>query len=62
MELTVCPECGQVAEVEWRERVPAGAEDVALVKLRCVLRHWFLMPAGRLVALDDRVVPVRRPV
>lgn len=60
MELTGCPECGQVAEVELRQDVPAGSEDVALVKLRCVQRHWFLMPAGRLVAPDGRTAPVHR--
>lgn len=52
MELTECPECGHAAEIEWRERVPEGAEDVALVKLRCVQRHWFLMPSGRVVSFD----------
>jgi hypothetical protein len=55
MELAVCPECGLVAEIEWRDQVPAGWADDGLVKLRCIDRHWFLMPSGRVVMLGDRV-------
>jgi hypothetical protein len=38
MEFITCPECGLIAEVEWR--------GGGLTKLRCVQRHWFLMPIG----------------
>lgn len=55
MELAVCPECGQVAEIEWREHVPDGWDDEGLLKVRCIDRHWFLMPSGRVVKLDRRV-------
>jgi hypothetical protein len=38
MEFIVCPECAEIAEVEWRRG--------GMTKLRCVQRHWFLMPFG----------------
>ena len=47
LELVSCPECGHPAEVEWRD--PIGVTDGdAYLKIRCVSRHWFLMPSDRL--------------
>lgn len=54
MEIVVCPRCGQPAEVEWRDPVPAESLDhAALVKLRCLDRHWFLMPTGHVQRLES---------
>lgn len=46
LDLMVCPECGAPAEV--LDRFALGGTDGPLehVKIRCLLRHWFLMPAA----------------
>lgn len=41
LELVSCPQCGQVASIEWSSTVHANV----YLKIRCVARHWFLMPA-----------------
>ena len=50
LELVRCPECGQVASIEWRRTVGG----VALWKIRCIARHWFLMPADGVTRLAER--------
>jgi hypothetical protein len=52
MELTVCPRCGGTAEVEWRRPLDSTDGSVEHVKLLCIGRHWFLMPASGMPALD----------
>jgi hypothetical protein len=47
-DVVTCPECGDLAVVEWSDRVAGAGGAVELVKIRCVARHWFLMPADRL--------------
>lgn len=44
IELVSCPECGNVATIEWASRL----SGVPHVKVRCLERHWFLMPAERI--------------
>jgi hypothetical protein len=39
-----CPHCGAVASTEWT----ATLGRVQHVKVRCVHRHWFLLPADLL--------------
>jgi hypothetical protein len=41
VELVTCPECGNVASIEWEAR----NGGLLHAKLRCIDRHWFLMPA-----------------
>jgi hypothetical protein len=41
VELVSCPHCGHVASVEWSHNV----HGVVYLKIRCIGRHWFLMPA-----------------
>jgi hypothetical protein len=48
--LVSCPECGQIAAVEWRRRLAGTSGRFDHVKLSCVARHWFLMPAESLRA------------
>jgi hypothetical protein len=43
--IIACPECGTPAEVEWFTRLASTAGLVEHLKIRCVQRHWFLMPA-----------------
>jgi hypothetical protein len=40
-----CPECGAQAEIEDRSQVAATGGWVELLKIRCLFRHWFLLPA-----------------
>jgi hypothetical protein len=40
-----CPECGTPAEVEWSTCLASTDGPVEHLKIRCVQRHWFLMPA-----------------
>ncbi|MDQ6896883.1 MAG: hypothetical protein M3171_09815 [Actinomycetota bacterium] len=51
LRLVGCPECGAPAEVEWADHVATTGDPVELVKLRCLERHWFLMPAEGLQTL-----------
>lgn len=55
-ELVFCPECGNVATIEWQSWI-AG---ILHVKLHCVNRHWFLMPADTITCFgsDRPLVPV----
>ena len=46
LELVPCPECGHAAEVESRGTVAGTGGAVDLVFVRCIWRHWFLMPAA----------------
>ena len=49
--MLACPECGQPAELEpWGAR--SSAEPVEeFVKIRCVGRHWFLLPRSQVRSL-----------
>ena len=44
LRTTCCPECGSIAEIEWSETVHGSSGAVEMVKIRCILRHWFLLP------------------
>lgn len=46
----VCPDCAQPAEVVRRAALASTAGTVDHVKIQCVQRHWYLMPASRLTA------------
>jgi hypothetical protein len=59
MDMTLCPECGGLAEVLWREVMESTDGPVEHAKIRCVRRHWFLLPVAHLERVD---VEVRRPV
>jgi hypothetical protein len=47
-DTTVCPECGELAEVEWRDVLESTDGPVEHAKVRCVRRHWFLLPVASL--------------
>jgi hypothetical protein len=46
MALVTCPECSNVASIEWETWIGG----VLHLKLRCVNRHWFFMPAERITS------------
>ena len=53
MDLTTCPACGGPAEVLRRESWPSTDGPVEHVKVGCVRRHWFLLPAERLASAPE---------
>lgn len=48
MDTTLCPECGALAEVEWRDVLESTDGPVEHAKIACVHRHWFLLPVADL--------------
>ena len=43
--LAGCPECDAPAEVEHMATLSSTSGRMAHVRVRCVRRHWFLLPA-----------------
>lgn len=56
MDTTTCPECGLLAEVEWRAVLESTDGPIEHAKIRCTQRHWFLLP---IAALDSPLVATR---
>jgi hypothetical protein len=48
MDTTTCPECGALAEVEWRDVAESTDGPVEHAKITCLQRHWFLLPVASL--------------
>ncbi len=48
LDLVVCPECGAPAEVLDRFTLGGTGGAVEHVKVACLARHWFLLPAASL--------------
>ncbi len=44
-----CPQCGAVAEVTPQAELGSTEGRVRHVTVRCVFRHWFLLPAELMV-------------
>lgn len=55
MDTTLCPDCGAIAEVLWRDVLESTDGPVEHGKIQCLNRHWFLMPMASLnsVAADN---------
>ncbi len=51
LEISGCPECGLAAEVARRDWLDSTAGPVEHVHIRCVQRHWFLMPAEGIASM-----------
>jgi hypothetical protein len=51
LDLVVCPECTAPAEVVDRFALAGTDGPVEHVKVRCVARHWFLLPVASLPVL-----------
>jgi len=45
LRIECCPGCDAPAEVEWSDKIGSTSGPLELVKIRCLNRHWFLMPA-----------------
>jgi hypothetical protein len=48
LDLVVCPDCAAPAEVVDRFALPSTDGFVEHVKVRCLMRHWFLLPVAAL--------------
>ncbi len=48
MDLTLCPECGALAEVQRREVLDSTDGPIEHAKVSCLRRHWFLLPVAAL--------------
>ena len=48
LDLVVCPECAAPAEVVDRFALASTEGSVEHVKVQCLMRHWFLLPAAAL--------------
>ena len=48
LDLVVCPECAAPAEVMDRYVLPSTDGPVEHVKVQCLGRHWFVLPAAAL--------------
>ena len=57
MDLTVCPECDELAEVQWRAVMESTDGPVEHAKVVCVRRHWFLLPVSQLARSSGRRTP-----
>ena len=57
MDLTNCPECGDLAEIQWRAVMEGTDGPVEHAKILCVNRHWFLLPITALAHGDSAAVP-----
>jgi hypothetical protein len=49
LDTTCCPECGALAEIQWRSVMDGTDGPVEHAKILCVARHWFLLPVEALV-------------
>jgi hypothetical protein len=54
MDMTLCPECGALAEVQWRDVIESTDGPVEHAKVVCAARHWFLLPVWHLEQLATR--------
>ena len=51
LDLVVCPDCAAPAEVVDRFALQGTDGPVEHVKVACLARHWFLLPAASLPAV-----------
>jgi|1186.fasta_scaffold23031_2 hypothetical protein len=53
LRLIGCPQCAAPAEVVSEGRLGSTGGPVELVRVRCLERHWFLMPEDQLPVPDQ---------
>ncbi len=61
MDLTVCPECGEPAEIQWRAVLNSTDGPIEHAKVLCLHRHWFLLPIETLTRTRPRAGGACRP-
>lgn len=50
IDTTICPECGELAEVQDRDVLESTGGPVEHAGVMCVRRHWFLLPVDQLTS------------
>jgi hypothetical protein len=55
MDLTVCPECAEPAEIRWRAVLESTDGPIEHAKIVCSRRHWFLLPVAALARSEPAV-------
>lgn len=58
VQLTRCPQCDELAEIERRTVLESTDGPIEHAKVRCVRRHTFLLPTA---ALDHVAAPAPAP-
>jgi hypothetical protein len=48
VDTLLCPQCQAPAAAEWSAQLDCSGTTITHVKVRCLDRHWFLLPADRL--------------
>lgn len=48
LQFVSCPDCSMIATVQWGVYLESTEGPVEHVRVTCVYRHWFLMPADTL--------------
>jgi hypothetical protein len=62
LDTTCCPECGALAEIQWRSVMDSTDGLIEHAKVLCAARHWFLLPVEALVVSRSFVErPARVP-
>ena len=64
VQLTTCPECGEIAEIVHRTVLESTDGPVEHAKVRCVASHHFLLPTAYLEQHSETIpeaVPTVRP-
>lgn len=63
VQLTRCPQCGAAAEIERRAVLESTDGPIEHATVRCVARHWFMLPTAelehRIRAASQSVAPTR---
>jgi hypothetical protein len=59
LDLTSCPDCGALAQVTERAVLDSTAGPVEHVRVVCLSRHWFLLPASSLTSGSAAGRPAR---
>jgi hypothetical protein len=62
MDLTVCPECAEPAEIRWRAVMESTDGPIEHAKILCNRRHWFLLPVAALARPEPAVSVEQRRV
>jgi hypothetical protein len=45
LKFASCPDCSMIATAQWAGRLDSTEGPITHVRVTCVHRHWFLMPA-----------------
>ena len=61
MDLTTCPECGNAAEILWRDVLESTDGPIEHAKVLCIDHHWFVLPVAHLATSRPSLDRSRSP-